>query len=145
MSTYLLTGNPTMPEKEGGMRLDYFDKCAEEFRHNGSVRRDWTFNDLKSQPGDQVVLYRAGPTPRKSKLIRSGIIAFGHRLPGDPHTGHKGRQEYPVLFTNLRWGSEEEPFIWRGVMKEYGIWPSNNFQSGGMLAWISQTRPTIVL
>jgi hypothetical protein len=134
MNTYFLTGNPTKPETEGGMRRAYFDQCARDFRSGGSVERHWTFYDHKSVSGDQVVLYRAGPTPRKANLIRSGIIAFGHRLPGDSQGGFKDRQEYPVVFTNLHWGNEEEPFIWRGAMKQHGIWPSNNFQSGGMVA-----------
>ncbi len=87
MDTYLLTGNPARPETEGGMRRAYFDQCAEDFRHDGSVKRHWTFYNHKSQPYDQVVLYRAGPTPGKADLIRPGIIAFGHRLPGDPQEG----------------------------------------------------------
>ena len=48
MDTYLLTGNPARPETEGGMRRAYFDQCAEDFRHDGSVKRHWTFYNHKS-------------------------------------------------------------------------------------------------
>lgn len=135
MTMYLLTGNPTKPETEGGMRRAYFDRAAEEFHRTGSVIQHWTFYNSQSRPSDQVVLYRAGPRARKADLVGPGIIAFGHRITGDSEQGHyNGRQEYPVRLANLRWGNTAQPFICRSAMKQNGIWPSNNFQASGTLA-----------